>query len=520
MYHVIHIPTVNKLIEQTYQDLCGKTHDARNITLTLSILASTAYLWTPEDQHRHQLFTTVEAARKLAINWTKSTLDMIEHACRTLDPSMELIQAMIIISFLVGSLEGVSTKCRSLYATAITFARELSFHCTDLNKPSKQIAQEKGPQTMSAEVARRIWWYLAATDWYGESCVFKYRAEVLTQLARMIPGFAGSRDSIYTVHPGHMKVNRPMNIDDNSLQDNHAVTELPRSHPSTISYFLERVRLAEISREVVDQVRSPFLNIQDVDYRQVMDLDGKFKQFLHDLPPFFQLTQPQQVSRDGEPTTMPGIIIQRYCINFLTNAHRCKLHLPFLRQATPGSLVYPSRDACLEAARWIIQAERLQEREQNMVFMATRMRLIGAFQCVCLAIVVLAMDLCFHRTSSGHYHARIEELKDACQILDAAKSQTVVAGKFFDCLTGVLERHGIFLPVGNSDSQQVDNLAQGFLPPESQGDNGVSEGLECPDFDDSTFDGIWQTFAGQVDFGMVDLSSAFVELDSQYEYIQ
>ena len=96
----------------------------------------------------------------------------------------------------------------------------------------------------------------------------------------------------------------------------------------------------------------------------------------------------------------------------------------------------------------------------------------------------------------------------------------MVAGKFFDCLTGVLERHGIFLPVGNSDSQQVDNLAQGFLPPESQGDNGVSEGLECPDFDDSTFDGIWQTFAGQVDFGMVDLSSAFVELDSQYEYIQ
>ena len=166
---------MNNLIERTYQDLSGKTHDARNITLILSILASTAYLWTPEDQHRHQLFTTVEAARKLAINWTKSTLDMIEHACRTLDPSMELIQAMIIISFLVGSLEGVSTKCRSLYATAITFARELSFHCIDIDKPSKQMTQEKGPQATSTEVARRIWWYLAATDWYGESLCFQYQ---------------------------------------------------------------------------------------------------------------------------------------------------------------------------------------------------------------------------------------------------------------------------------------------------------------------------------------------------------
>lgn len=340
----------------------------------------------------------------------------------------------------------------------------------------------------------------------------------------MIPGFAGSRDSIYTVHPGHMKVNKPMNIDDNSLQDNHVVTELPCSHPSTMSYFLERVRLAEISREVVDRVRSPFLNIQDINYRQVMELDGKFKQLLHDLPPFFQLTQPQQVSREGDITTMLGIIIQRYCINFLTNAHRCKLHLPFLRQATPGSLVCPSREACLEAARRIIQAKRLQEREQSMVIFASHMRLVGAFQCVCLAIVVLAMDLCFHRTSSDHYHACIDELKDACQILDAAKSQTMVAGKFFDCLTNVLERHGIFLPVGNSNFQQVD-MAQpvfngGSLPPESQDDNGISEGLECPGFDDSTFDGIWQTFAGQVDFGLVDLSSAFAELDSQYEYTQ
>ena len=336
----------------------------------------------------------------------------------------------------------------------------------------------------------------------------------------MIPQFAGSRDSIYTIHPGHMKVNKPMNIDDNSLQDNHAVTELPRSQPSTMSYFLERVRLAEISREVVDQVQSPFLNIQDVNYRQVTELDGKFKQLLHALPPFFQLTQPQQVFRDGDSITMPGIIIQRYCINFLTNAHRCKLHLPFLRQATPGSLVYPSRDACLEASRRIIQAKRLQETEQSMVIFTSHMRLVGAFQCVCLAIVVLAMDLCFHRASNDHYHARIEELKDACEILDAAKSQTMVAGKFFDCLTDVLERHGVSFPVGNSDSQQVDNLAQGFLPPESQDDNGGPEGLECPYFDDSTFDGIWQTFAGQVDFGMVDLSSAFVELDSQYEYIQ
>lgn len=100
----------------------------------------------------------------------------------------------------------------------------------------------------------------------------------------------------------------------------------------------------------------------------------------------------------------------------------------------------------------------------------------------------------------------------------------MVAGKFFDCLTDVLERHGIFLSVGNSNFQQVD-MAQpvfngGSLPPESQDDNGISEGLECPDFDDSTFDGIWQTFAGQVDFGMVDLSSAFAELVSQYEYTQ
>lgn len=108
---------------------------------------------------------TIKEAHKQAKTWTKSTLDLIEYCCRALKPTVELVQAMIIVSFLVFHLDAASAKYRSLNATAISPVRDMSFHRIDV-PASRKFTFQPLLSEVDAEIARRVWWYLAATDWY------------------------------------------------------------------------------------------------------------------------------------------------------------------------------------------------------------------------------------------------------------------------------------------------------------------------------------------------------------------
>ena len=163
MFHVIHIPSVEILVTSIFEGLTAqKTYDPRHLSLLTSILANTAHMWTARDTH-NGLFSTVEEAQKQAIYWTKCTLDLIHHSCRTLPPTAELAQAVITTMFLIFTLEGISTHFRSLFSTGITLARDMAFHRIDMPTSAKK--STKLP-VVDAEVGRRIWWYLAATDWF------------------------------------------------------------------------------------------------------------------------------------------------------------------------------------------------------------------------------------------------------------------------------------------------------------------------------------------------------------------
>lgn len=158
MFHVIHIPSVESLLDNTYEHLISqKMNDPSHIALLLSIFAATSYVWSPDDL-RLGLFSTVQEAHEQAKTWSKYAVDLIEYSCRVSEGSKELVQAIIIISFFIVNLEGISVKYRTLISTAIAISRGLSFHHTK-NLTLRQLTP------VVAEVSRRIWWYLAATDW-------------------------------------------------------------------------------------------------------------------------------------------------------------------------------------------------------------------------------------------------------------------------------------------------------------------------------------------------------------------
>jgi hypothetical protein len=134
------------------------------VSLLCSILASVSYFWTPQDC-RPNLFATMTEANEQAPFWVKTTLDLLNHVHGSGSPSVETLQAMIIVSFVVCNLGGVTPRYRSLISTALTMARELGLHRLDQSGLETSSSKGGNVDVVETEVGRRVWWYLVATDW-------------------------------------------------------------------------------------------------------------------------------------------------------------------------------------------------------------------------------------------------------------------------------------------------------------------------------------------------------------------
>lgn len=141
----------------------GVRVDLGALVLLLSICTSTTYSWTPRD-NAQCLFSNHKQANAQAISWLKATLDVIDHAHRITHASLECIQGMIALFFVMCNFEGISQRSRALVFKSIGMARELALHRIDY-RDNSVVEESIRVSTVKTEVARRVWWHLSATDW-------------------------------------------------------------------------------------------------------------------------------------------------------------------------------------------------------------------------------------------------------------------------------------------------------------------------------------------------------------------
>ena len=79
--------------------------------------------------------------------------------------SLEQVKASLILGFTMLRKEGLSARSRWLNHTATIVARELSLHVLDSSK-EKGRRSESPEDEIQLEMKRRVWWHLAASDWY------------------------------------------------------------------------------------------------------------------------------------------------------------------------------------------------------------------------------------------------------------------------------------------------------------------------------------------------------------------
>jgi hypothetical protein len=164
--HVVHQPSLQAAIDAVYRqfDSHGPVNPGR-LVLLLSIIASVTHVWVSRanSSSEHSLFLSSAQANAQTPLWIRATYNVLNATQDIGAPTLEMIQGIIILSFVVANFEGVSMRYRSLISTALLLSREMKLHQLDA------ALHTSGADAVRIEMCRRVWWYLVATDWYVTS---------------------------------------------------------------------------------------------------------------------------------------------------------------------------------------------------------------------------------------------------------------------------------------------------------------------------------------------------------------
>lgn len=162
---VLHIPTVRSLMATWYLALEeGQSVAKGQASLLLAVFALTTFFY--HAPYHGQLIKSESDSTCVSRVFTKAALDVLDHCRRTGSGSLEEVQAYILVATVIFYTDGFSARGRALMSTAIATARDLHLHrldTTDISVPDKRTGAQS--DTVDLEIKRRVFWYLASTEW-------------------------------------------------------------------------------------------------------------------------------------------------------------------------------------------------------------------------------------------------------------------------------------------------------------------------------------------------------------------
>ena len=202
----------------------------------------------------------------------------------------------------------------------------------------------------------------------------------------------GPQEGAYNFQREHMKVNYPSNTNDGWITPSRILHQYPLSIPTSMSAFIQRIKGADLCREVIDRLPSILLQSQEPVYETILDLDMKFQNHLKELPVFFRLDaesiqQSQQICKD-----QPSIAWQRIGIHFSLYTRLGRLHRPYHLEGMTNQKYAYSRTMCVRCAQTVLELRRLMDGAGAQIGLKPA-RFWTVMQHVFLATLVLATDV-------------------------------------------------------------------------------------------------------------------------------
>ncbi|KAI0118064.1 hypothetical protein F4776DRAFT_634996 [Hypoxylon sp. NC0597] len=422
MCRILHIPTVRSLMKTFYL----KLDQSENVllgqaALLLSIFALSAFFYQPSENS--EVAATERDAVSLSKALGKGALDVLDHSCRKTSGTLEDVQAYIMMSFVTFHLDGFSMRGRLLLTTAASIARDLRLHRLDAEGEIPVDNESTIRTSIESEVKRRVWWHIVSEDW-------------------LLSTISGPQEGMYFIHPNHMNVKLPKDRFEDDVALNEWNDPITGFRPNGMAFFLERVRLAHLCREVADAVPLETSKLMQMPYETIVTLDKKFEDFISTLPFFFRLDAESREKSRALETVYPHIPVMRYSIANAAHSRRCKLHQKFLlRQSYDPRYAY-SRRVCLESARAVTRGYDASGGYNASSYATARMGI--AMHYTHLALVVLVMDLCFNKDETDKEEIKAD-VKAALQRFEDTKDVSPLPRRFLRSLCDTLQKHKVYL---------------------------------------------------------------------------
>lgn len=236
-----------------------------------------------------------------------------------------------------------------------------------------------------------------------------------------------------------MSVNLPANIRDEDIGQVDEGAALPGNTPTQkMSYALERIKLAIVCREIVDETGHQHSQGTEIEYSKIMELDRKLEQVYKQIPNFFRLDSGNRRKYAQLYNDCPQISWQRLLLQQAFNARICRLHrYYFIRGAHDAAYSY-SHVRCLQSARRVIEVKRIMETEIGSMPGSSLVWFV--MHHVFMSAVFLMMDMCFN-WDDILADKRREEVMDACRMLDKAQRDSGIVREGINAMMDVLQRY-------------------------------------------------------------------------------
>ncbi|KAH7494860.1 hypothetical protein FOMA001_g68 [Fusarium oxysporum f. sp. matthiolae] len=461
--NIIYEPHARILVDEAYDQIVNisATTAPRGLALMLSVIALATIL-EPVDCNLTSAIPILKERLVLFAAYIRMAMDCLEQHRRRADHTLENVQALILLSFGIHHTETFSPRYRVLLAEAIAVSHSLGLHVVD-RVPVRRGHSKVDGDPVTQEIKRRVWWYLVATDWASS------KAE-------------GTSGATYLIQANLINTKLPRHINDDDLS-NLEYKERPISEPTTMSYNLQRVKVAEVVRCISDLMPH---DPSEASCELILSLDAKLDSLLSELPAFFKLELSESESTKEVDQSYPHIPMQRLLINLLINIFRCGLHFPYLPGRVNKALHAFSRQVSLNAARVVLSSQRGMSMT-DMSHSADFMKIQGTIFHMFIGALVLTTDICCNQDGQ----MQLSELMDVLKKLDDVKDHSKMAAKLLDILMQLLVSYGVWPPsttisTYTEDATPLESVLSGY-------EGSRPDSLDMP----FPFDELWETYIGQ-----------------------
>ncbi|KAF4993422.1 hypothetical protein FGRMN_6510 [Fusarium graminum] len=315
------------------------------LLMLFSIFAGAALSWTPS------LLDKLGATEGHVIAgfqiYYDCALSIVDNTHRPLMSSTTAIAAVTTLAFVgLNADDHYPIRALTLRDRCLSMCRSRMVHRMDSPSAQKERTQ-KGFNAIELEVQRRVWWNMVATDW-------------LTSFS------PSSHEGMYTFIPRLMKVNKPQDVNDSAISA-EGFTNGPSNETRTdMTFFLLRLKMAEVCREIVDTLPPVADEVLEQDYNVILGLDNKLQNLAHDVPDAFKSDlediHPKHMSEcEAIWEERPYIHWQRINLHLGIHARICRLHRPYLLEAYSDRQYTYSRTASIHSARKLLKLRRMMD---------------------------------------------------------------------------------------------------------------------------------------------------------------